>query len=91
LNKLEEAVGIFNGLMPNRTAQATQLSQVVKAGDAAVTFPLDVAGVFPGSFYQAMKTLAPGAPQVASDSILKLREETFLSDGVVALAKALLS
>ena len=90
LDKLDEAVGLFNSLKPNRTPRTTPLSQTLKAGDAAVTFSLSVPGVTPGDFYQALKPVATGAPQGATGSILKLRDETFLSDGVVALARALL-
>ena len=82
---------MFNVLKPNHTAHATQLSQTLKAGDAAVTFPLEVPGINPGDFYRALKPLAPTEPRRATDSILKLRDETFLSDGAVALASALLN
>jgi hypothetical protein len=91
LDKLDETVALFNGFKPNRTTQTMQLSQTLKAGDDDVTFSLEVPGINPGEFFRALKPLAPAEPSRATDSILKLRDETFLSDGVVALARALLN
>lgn len=90
--RLEEVMKVFNDADASKSQRpARSLGEVFEAGGSQVIFPLRVAGVGAGEFYPAFKSLAPADPQDVTDAVLKLKDETLLSEAVLELAKALLN
>jgi tetratricopeptide (TPR) repeat protein len=87
---LREAVQAFNSLETSSGGQSpSNFSETVKVGASSVTFPLEVVGVKSGTFYSTLKSLT-GDPQAVRTTILDLKDESTLGEGILAFANVLL-
>jgi hypothetical protein len=88
--KLRETVKVANGLEEENPVQAQPMTETVKAGSYSLRFPLNVPGTSSGSFYSALKPLVAEDPQGTTATVLELKNETVLSEAILALANIFL-
>lgn len=89
--KLSDLVGVFNAAEAKGTeAWPNKLLETVRYKEHSITVPLSVPGVNPGNFYLALRPLALNDPRGTVAAVLEIKNETVLSEGMQALARALL-
>lgn len=84
-----EAVQAFNSLEASSGPSASKFSETVKVGDSSVTFPLEVVGVKSGTLTSTLKSLN-GDREAVKTTILNLKDESTLSESILAFATVLL-
>ena len=86
-----EAVQAFNSLEASAGEPLpSKFSETVKVGDSSVTFPLEVVGVKSGTLHSTLKSLTADREAVKT-TILDLKDESTLSESILAFATVLLS
>jgi hypothetical protein len=91
-NEFREAVKAFNsveGAAPEKLRIAE--SKKVTVGTETEYFDIGVSGLDPGNFYQVIKPLLAADKQGTTDTVLGLKDERVLSQGLLALSNALLN
>jgi hypothetical protein len=90
-SRLRETVKVINNLEEKSQAPSQAMTEMIKVGTYSMTFPLSVSGVSPISFYSTLKPLAVADPQGTTATVLELKNETALSQSMLALASIFLS
>lgn len=89
-DRLRDAIKAFNALEAPRRAQAgPTFLETVRVGDSSAAFLLRSSGVKYGNFAATLKSLSSD-PQGVRAILFELRDESILSDGMIAFAYALL-
>jgi hypothetical protein len=89
-DRLRDAIKAFNAMeVPRRAQTGPTFSETVKVGEISAAFPLRISGVKYGNFAATLKSLASD-PQGVRAILFELRDESILSEGMLAFAYALL-
>jgi tetratricopeptide (TPR) repeat protein len=89
-DRLRDAIKAFNALDgPRKSRVAPNFSETISVGDSSVAFPLRISGVKYGSLAATLKSLSSD-PQGVRAVLFELRDESMLSEGMLALANTLL-
>jgi hypothetical protein len=89
---LKDTVKAFNALNHDLLdAPPPDPPGVIRFGKQPIIFRTQVKGVSTGSFYEALRPLAAADLQGTTATVLALKEERFLSSGIIALAHTVFS
>lgn len=90
--RLSDLVAVFNAAeAKDAESPPNKLLETVRYKDYSIVIPVSVPGVNPGNFYLALRPLTLNDPRGTVAAVLEIKNETVLSEGMQALARALLN
>ncbi|MBA3804372.1 MAG: hypothetical protein H0X14_01475, partial [Acidobacteria bacterium] len=89
--RLNDLVSAFNAVEAKGAASPpNRLLETVRYKDHSIIIPVSVPGINPGNFYLALRPLTLTDPRGTVLAVLEIKNESVLSEGMQALARALL-
>ncbi len=89
-SRLGDAVKAFNASEVPRSGRfAANYSETVMVGDSSASFPLNISGLKFGNLVSTLKSLS-SEPQSVRGVLFDLKDESILSEGMLAFANTLL-